>query len=157
MSIKPLHIETIFADAIHLLWLILLALCLLGKSPDIIFTYLSKIESGTAVFLIAVSFSVAFFIGRIAEDFLSVVNYFFRKKNRQEYTNNFKGTTGEIWANKIFALNASIGLLFFVTALVIVSEGNNIRKTIIVMGLILLIGTVSSFLYWYNFGKRKNL
>jgi len=154
MSIKPLNIETVFAGGIHLIWLTLLVLSVLGKSPDIIFSYLSNIESGTAVLLVAVLFSVAFFIGRIGEHFVSAINYFIHKNKRKLYVDTFAGETGEVWANKIFTFSASIGLIFSIVTLFITIENTATKKAILIIGIILLIGTLSSFLYWYSFGKR---
>lgn len=156
MSIKPLRLETIFSGGIHLLWLTLLTLKILGESPDIILSYLSQMGSGTAVFLIALLFSFAFFIGRIAEHFLSALNYLCKPDERQEYANAFEGSKGGAWANKIFSLSATVGLLFFGICLWIVSDSGNIKIAILVIGLILLTGTISSFLYWFKLGKKLN-
>jgi|WetSurSiteA1Bulk_404760.scaffolds.fasta_scaffold05213_5 hypothetical protein len=152
MSIKALNIETVFSGSIHLLWLTLLTLMLLGKSPDIIFSYLSKIDSGTAVLLAVLLFSVSFFIGRTAEHFIIAVNYFSNKAKRQGFIDSFKGTKEEIWGNKIFFFSSALGLL--TTTLSLLIEYWNERLAIIIIGVILIIGTTCSFIYWFCFGRR---
>jgi len=152
MSIKPLHIETVFSGFIHLIWITLLTLCFLGESPAIILNFLEKIGSGTAVFLIAVAFSLSFFLGRIAEHLIIGVNYFIQKDKRQKYVDSFEGTKGEIWGNKIFSLSSFCGLSGLMIILFIMIES----WKILIRGVILIFITLISFLYWYNFAKRKS-
>lgn len=154
MSIKELNIETVFSGSIHLLWLTLFTLILLGRSPDILFSYLSEIQSGTAVFLVAVFFSLSFFLGRVAEHFIIAVNYLCRKSKRQGFVDSFTGTKEEIWGNKIFFFNSACGLL--AVWLFLFAEYWNVVWTILIIGAILLIGTISSFVYWYKFEGRFN-
>ena len=79
MSIKSLRIETVFSGGIHLIWITLFLLCLLGESPETILCYLSKIQSGMAVILVTILFSLSFFLGRISEHLLIAYNYYCRK------------------------------------------------------------------------------
>ena len=151
MNIKPLYIETVFSGFIHLVWITLLTLCALDLSPVIIINFLEDVGSGTAVILIAVIFSISFFLGRMAEHFIIALNYFIRKDRRQGYVDTFGGTHGEIWGNKIFSLSACIGLLVLVAILIIVTG----FWKILFIGAILIVATFISFIYWYNFEKRK--
>ena len=80
MSIKSLRIETVFSGGIHLIWITLFLLCLLGESPETILCYLSKIQSGMAVILVTILFSLSFFLGRISEHLLIAYNYYCRKR-----------------------------------------------------------------------------
>ncbi|HEY6626194.1 MAG TPA: hypothetical protein VIZ21_04510 [Ignavibacteriaceae bacterium] len=158
MSIKALNIETVFSGGIHLLWLALLTFKLLGKSPEMIFSELSQIASGTGVLLAAILFSVSFFIGRIAEHFIIAINYLFsKKKTRQTYVKDFKGTSSDIWGNKIFSLSSFVGLLIFGIMLYSMTNSWNEILAILVIGTILLTETASSFFYWYYLGKRVPL
>jgi len=157
MNIKPLRIETVFSGGIHLIWLTLLVLYFLNRSPDVIFNFLSKIEPGTSVFLLAVLFSVAFFIGRIAENFLGAINYLKSDdEKRQSLANNFIGEAGVIWGNKSFSLSSLFGLIISTIMLCIQAESENARLAILVVGFILIIATASSFCYWFYFEKRTN-
>ena len=155
MKIKSLYIETVFAGLIHLIWITLLTLYILGKSPQVIFCYLSQVESGTAVILLAIIFSVSFFLGRIAEHFLIAANYLFsKKKTRQAYINDFKGDTNEIWGNKIFSLNSFVGLLFVGLLLLRLVKSEEEWNVILIIGGMLWLGTLCSFIYWLCFGKK---
>ena len=151
MNIKPLYIETVFSGFIHLVWITLLTLCALDLSPVIIINFLEEVGSGTAVFLIAVIFSISFFLGRMAEHFIIALNYFIHKDRRPKYVDTFGGTHGEIWGNKIFALSSCLGLLVLVAILIIVTG----FWKILFIGAILIAATFISFIYWYNFEKRK--
>ena len=133
----------------------LFSLILLGKSPDIIFSYLSEIQSGTSVFLVAVFFSLSFFLGRVAEHFIIAVNYFCRKSKRQGFVDSFIGTKEEIWGNKIFFFSSALGLLAIM--LFLLAEYRNELLAILIIGVILLIATASSFIYWYKFGGKFEL
>ena len=155
MSIKALNIETVFSGSIHLLWLTLLTFMLLGKSPEMFFCDFPKIEAGTAVLLSAILFSVSFFIGRIIEQFIIAINYLFsRKKTRQTYVKDFKGTPSDIWGNKIFTLSSLIGLLLFGTLLFNLAKGEEEKKAICIIGGILCLSTLCSFIYWLCLGKK---
>ena len=155
MSIKALNIETVFSGGIHLIWLALLAFKLLGKSPEMIFSDLSRIESGPAVLLAAILFSASFFLGRIAEHFITAVNYLFSKKQtRQTYVKDFKGTPSDIWGNKIFTLSSFIGLFLFGTLLFSLAKAEEEKNAICIIGGILCLGTLCSFIYWFCFGKK---
>jgi len=155
MNIKPLYIETVFTGFIHLIWITLLTLCILGKSPEVIFCYLSQVESGTAVILLAISFSVSFFIGRIAEHFIIAVKYLFSTNaTRQTYVNDFKGTTSDIWGNKIFFLSSFVGLLFVVLLLLSLLKSEEEQNVTSIIGGILCLGTLCSFIYWLCLGKK---
>jgi MFS family permease len=154
MSIKQLPIETVFSGVIHLLWLTLLELCLLGKSPEIIINYLANIGSGTAVFLIAFTFSLSFFLGRIAEHFIIAVNYFRNNEDKKAKSIKlFEGTSGEIWGNKIFSFSSTCGLLILGIMLCILIDSWDIKWKILLIDLLLLIPTITSTIYWYIFEK----
>jgi hypothetical protein len=155
MNIKPLYIETVFAGFIHLIWITLLSFCILEKSPDVIFCYLSKVDTGITVLLFALLFSVSFFLGRIAEHFLIAANYLFsKKKTRQAYVNDFKGASTDIWGNKIFTLSSFIGLLFSGILLLNLAKGEEEKSVILIIGGILCLVTLSSFIYWFCFGRN---
>jgi hypothetical protein len=159
MNIKPLRIEILFAGITHFLWITLLALCILGESPDIILKFLTKVESGTAVFLFAIIVSVCFFLGTIAENFLIALNYFRKnEKGREKILKLFTGTPGEIWGAKIFFLSSFSGLLIIITLLLLSDkiESFNAKWAIFVVGMILELATFTSFLFWYNLERRKS-
>jgi hypothetical protein len=156
MSIKSLSIETVFPGGIHLLWLTLLALDILGKSPYDFFKQVLKIDAGTMVLLIAVLFSVSFFLGRISEGCISGLIYLKKKDKRQKFVEDFvkNSNPGNVWANKMFALSSSIGIIILVMILLTqVDKSNEIYATVVI-GSILIIGAVITFLYWLNFGRR---
>jgi O-antigen/teichoic acid export membrane protein len=156
MSIKALNIETVFSGLIHLVWLTLLTLCILGKSPDVVFCYLEQVESGTAVILIAILFSVSFFLGRMAEHLIIALNYFRKnEKDREKSLELYKDNQGEIWGNKIFSVSSFCAILLVVLFLLLLPTASKVRLAILILGLILLSTTIISSIYWYNFEKRK--
>jgi len=159
MSIKPLHIETVFTGGIHLLWLTLFSLYLMGKSPDIIFCYLSKIESGTAVVLVAILFAVSFFLGRLAEHFLIAANFFCIKNKigKLKMIIFFEDNYGEVWGNKIFYINSFVGLAFLIIMLLILSVMRivqNLVLPVILIGVPLVLVTWISYKYWHNLDDK---
>ena len=112
MNIKQLHIETIIVGGIYLIWLSLITLIFLGKSPDIIFCYLSKVEPSTAVLLLTILFAVSFFLGRTVEHLLIALNFYRKnKRDKAKMVMLFMGNEGEIWGNKIFFISSFFGLL----------------------------------------------
>jgi uncharacterized membrane protein YkgB len=158
MSIKPLHIETVFSGFIHLLWSTLLTLFILGKFPSIILNFLDTIGSGTAVLLIAVAFSLSFFLGRIAEHFFIALNFCRKNKNDKEdkvkkLADNIE-TKGEIWGNKIFFFSTSVGLIILGFLLYILTEAWNVKLAIIVIDGMLTMTTVISTIYWYYLDNK---
>lgn len=157
MNIKPLHIETVFAGFIHLIWITILTLCVLGISPEVIFCYLTQIESGTAVILLAVLFSVSFFLGRMAEHLIIAINYFRRnEKEREKILELYKDNPGEIWGNKIFSVSSFCAILFAVIILLVLPTSCKVRLAILILGLILLSTTFISSIYWYKFEQKNN-
>jgi hypothetical protein len=159
MSIKELNIETVFSGSIHLLWLTLFTLILLGRSPDILFSYLSEIQSGTAVFLVAVFFSLSFFFGRVAEHVLIAFNYYCRKGEigKTKMIISFAGDPVEAWGNKIFSINSFAGLILLVTVMLtlsVINETFNLILPIILIGVPLSLATLVSYCYWQNLEKK---
>jgi hypothetical protein len=155
MNIKPLHIETLFSGGIHLVWLTLLTICILGEAPDIIFNILFNLESGTAVFLFAIVFALSFFLGRVAEHFIVALNYFRKnEKGKSKTAELFEGEPAEIWGNKIFSFSTLIGLLILVIMLLSTTESWNTKRAILIIGGILILATFISFLFWFNFNRR---
>ena len=158
MNIKQLNIETVFSGVIHLAWLILLTLFILGKSPEIIINFITTMEPGTAALILALVFSVSFFVGRNTEHFISSLNYFrHNDEKRQVLANQFQGGHSVIWGNKIFSLSSFVGLLILGVMLYSMTKCGNEILAILVIGTILLTETVCSFLYWYYLGKRVPL
>jgi O-antigen/teichoic acid export membrane protein len=156
MNIKPLHTETIIAGGVHLIWITLLAICLLGDSPNLILNFLAEIESGTAIFLVAIIFFVAFFLGRIGEHFLIALNYFRKgKKGKEKSIELFKGkmNSGDIWSNKMFTLNSTIGILGLIIMICLSNVPMEAKSTSLIIGIILLIATVCACAYWSNLEK----
>jgi hypothetical protein len=157
MNIKPLHIETVFAGFIHLIWITILTLCVLGISTEVIFCYLTQIESGTAVILLAILFSVSFFLGRMAEHLIIAINYFRRnEKEREKILELYKDNPGEIWGNKIFSVSSFCAILFAVIILLVLPTSCKVRLAILILGLILLSTTFISSIYWYKFEQKNN-
>ena len=152
MSIKALNIETVFSGFIHLLWSTLLTLIILGESPSIVLNFFDKIESGPSVLLIAVAFSMSFFLGRIAEHFFIALNFCRKNKDdKEKKIKSFAGnneTKGEIWGNKMFFFSSLVGLLILGFLLYILTESWNAKVAIIVIGGMLITATVVSTLYW---------
>jgi hypothetical protein len=157
MNIKPLQIETVFAGFIHLIWITLLTFYVLGKSPEVIYCYLRQVESGTAVILVAVLFSVSFFLGRMAEHLIIAINYFRKnEKEREKILELYKDNPGEIWGNKIFSVSSFCALLFAVIILLVLPATFKERLAILILGLILLSTTFISSFYWYKFEQKIN-
>jgi hypothetical protein len=157
--IKPLRIEILFAGLTHLVWLTLLALCISKESPVLIINYLAEIESGTALFLYAIIISVSFFLGTIAENFVVAINYFLKNgEKRNQSRKLFKSTPAENWGAKSFFFSSFWGLLFILLLLMFSNyiDSCDVKLAILVLGVILLIGIISSLLYWYNMEKRFN-
>ncbi len=156
-NIKPLSIETVFSGGIHLLWITLCELCLLGKSPDMVISYIANIGSGTAVILIAMVFATSFFLGRIAENFIIATNYFICKDENEKAKSVelFEGTRGEIWGNKMFSFSSFCGLLFLGIILCIIINPWTVKWSILLIDFLLLIVTLTSTIYWWKFGKEN--
>jgi hypothetical protein len=121
---------------------------------------LATIESGMAVLLIPILFSISFFLGRVAEHFFIAIN--FSRKNKDDKEKKVKSlevtkeTKGEIWGNKIFSFSSSCGLLILGTMLFILAESCSLKWAILVVSVILLFGTVSSLVYWRYLDKTVN-
>ena len=154
-NIKQLPIETVFSGGIHLLWLTLCELCILGKSPNIIINYLANIGAGTAVILVAIVFATSFFLGRIAEHFIIATNYCRKDKDEKaESVKLFEGTPGEIWGNKIFSFSSFCGLLFLGIILCLLINPWNAKWPVLLIDFLLLIVTLTSTIYWWKFGEE---
>ena len=155
--IKPLRIEILFAGLTHLVWLTLLAFCISGESPLLIINFLTKMESGTALFFYAIIISVSFFLGTIAENFVVAINYF-RKNEEQRIQSRklFKSSPAENWGAKIFFFSSLWGLLLILLMLLFSNyiDSCKVKWAILVLGVILLIETLSSLLYWHHMEKK---
>ena len=155
--IKPLRIEILFAGLTHLVWLTLLAFCISGESPVEVINFITKIGSGTALFLYAVIVSVSFFLGTIAENFVIALNYFRKNEEQKNRTRElFKSSAGENWGAKSFFFSISWGLLFILLILIFSNyiASCYVKLAILVLGIILLIGTISSLLFWNHIEKK---
>jgi hypothetical protein len=157
--IKPLRIEILFAGFIHLLWLTLLAFFISGESPLKMMNFLTTIGSGTALFLYAIIISVSFFLGTVAENFVIALNYL--RKNKEQRNQSIKlleSSRSENWGSKSFFFSSSAGLLFLIVMLVFSNyiESCSVKWAITVIGVILLLGTVSSLCYWRHVEKIFN-
>ena len=157
--IKPLRVEILFAGLTHLVWLTLLAFCISGESPIIIINFLKTIESGTALFLYAIIISISFFLGTIAENFVIAINYFRKNEEQRNQSRElFKSSPDANWGAKSFFFSSFGGLLFILIILMFSNyiDSCNVKWAILVVGVILLIGTLSSLLYWRHMEKRFN-
>ena len=160
MNIKSMRIETVFSGFIHLAWLALLCLIIIGESPIKILNSLFTIDSGMAVLLTPLLFSLSFFLGRVAEHFFIAIN--FCRKNKVDKEKKVKSFTGkektkaEIWGNKIFFFSSSSGLIILVPLLYQCQESWNIKLAILVLGGILIIATIVSTLYWRYLDNKVN-
>ena len=83
MSTKLLRIEILIAGFSHLLWMTFLALCILGKSTDVIFSSISAIKPGTAIIFSAIIIGVSYYLGMLAEHSGSTLIYFFRDEHKK--------------------------------------------------------------------------
>ncbi|MEJ2616029.1 MAG: hypothetical protein P8Z35_13810, partial [Ignavibacteriaceae bacterium] len=148
--IKPLRIEILFTGLVHLVWLTLLAFCISGESPRILINFLTKIESGAALFLYAIIISISFYLGTIAENFVIAINYF--RKNKEQKSQSIKllkiNSTG-IWGAKSFFFSSFWGILFVLFLLMFSNyiDSYKVKLAILVLGILLLIATLSSLIY----------
>jgi len=159
MSIKPLRIEILFAGFIHLVWLTLLAFFISGESPVIIINFLKTIGSGTALFLYAIIISVSFFLGTLAENFVTAINYFRKNEGQRNLSRKlFKSSASENWGAKSFFFSSFLGLLLILLVLMLSNyvDSCNVKLAILVLGVLLLIGTFISLLYWIHMEKKFN-
>ena len=116
---------------------------------------MANVGSGTAVLLLAFIFSLSFFIGRTAENFIIAFNYFRKVKEGKKTSKElFKGTPEEIWANKIFSFSSFIGLLLLGVLLGILINPWDVKWPILFIDFMLLIVTLTSTIYWWKFGEK---
>ena len=157
--IKPLRIEILFAGLTHLVWLTLLAIFISGQSPVILINFFTIIESGAALFLYAVIISVAFFLGTIAENFVIAMNYFRKKEEQRNKSRKlFESSRVKNWSAKSFFFSSFWGLLFILLILMFSNyiDSSNVKWAILVLGVILLMGTFVSLLYWHHMENQFN-
>lgn len=153
MSIS-FRVETLITGFFHLLWLTLLALFLLGESPDVILIFLAKVESGTAIFLFAVIVGVSFYLGTLAEHLLIVFNYWRKnEEGRNKIIESFRGTPAEIYGNKSFFLSAFSGLVILMVLLLL--ESSNGKWAISIIGIPLSLVTLIPVCFWKHMTNIK--
>jgi hypothetical protein len=116
MKTNPFNIEYPIAGFSHLLWLTLLALWLLDIPLTNLISFLTSIESGTAVILVATLGGISFFLGFLAEHFLVWGSYLINKKERGEKIDSYRNQVKMTWSAKSFFRSmafAILGIAFF--------------------------------------------
>jgi hypothetical protein len=114
MTTKQFKPEILIAGFAHLLWITLLALWMLGKSPDIVICFFSNITSGTAILIGSLIIGISFFLGVLAEHFLIIISYWFMNdENKNKQIAKFK--PDEAWQSKSFFRS-----MFFASACIII-------------------------------------
>ena len=155
MNIKPLNIETILSGFIHLIWMTLLTLFILGESPEKTINFVANISAGTAALVLAFIFAFSFFLGRIFEHFIIALNYFRKSSDeKKKHVELFKENSEETWGNKIFSFSSFCGLLFFGIIFCILINPLDAKWPVLLINLLLLIVTLTSTIYWWKFGKE---
>ncbi len=156
MSTKLFRIEILIAGFFHLIWMTFLALCIMGKSADVIYCFITTMQSGSALVFSPILIGVSYYLGILAEHFISAIIYFFGDKNK--IINNYKGSPDEVYANKIFFVSLSIAVAIVIYVLLI--NTFNCCKlfwVILVIGGIIELGNVISAIYWIDITKRKQM
>ena len=126
MNTKLFRIEIVIAGFSHLLWMTFLSLLILEKSPNIIFNYLSTIQSGSAVGLSTLVICISYFLGMLAEHFGSSLIYFLRDEGKKELIiSQFKDKPDEVYANKIFFLSMSFAIPIIAICLLLINNFDN--------------------------------
>ena len=159
MSIKPLRIEILFAGFIHLVWLTLLAFFILGKSPVIIINFLNNDWIWNSIISLCYNHFSFIFLGTLAENFVIAINYFRKNEGQRNLSRKlFKSSAAENWGAKSFFFSSFLGLLLILLILMLSNyvDSCNVKLAILVLGVLLLIGTFISLLYWIHMEKKFN-
>ena len=147
--IKQLRIEILFTGLLQIISITLLGFMIADKSIEDIFLFLGRIGSGTSIFLYALLVTISFFLGTIFEN--SVSAFICLKTKRKPDTERI-----EIWKAKSFFAASFLWVLVILLLLMISQdiESCKAKLAILIIGIILLIETLSSYPYWWYWEKH---
>lgn len=144
MPTKEFRPQILVGGFLHLIWLVLFAMLILGIPIDKeSFNPLFKIEPGPALVLISLIAVLSFLLGELAESFV-VAAIYFKKKNHDEELPK------DAWAAKSFFRSVAFAVPPIVIFFISVYKFKSFVHiwAIIAIGLILEIEAILSWLCW---------